>query len=200
MHREELYTYLRGKYPELGIVGRDRVYSIARDMNSTLIRRYPKGHPLHQNRPYRLSGKRLAAKLAKDASAAESNSSTERGQDSQAPPEEPHDPSSTHDYHVTPPIQDFELPQAAQIPPVRDAISEAPASLQEYSSPPVYTPRTSKHQFLHPSLRVQDLEKENDALHQRLQQQDAEIRYMRQAYHDMMQKFGSVAAPSTLHS
>ena len=200
MHRGELYTYLRGKYPDLKIVGRDRVYNIARDMNTTLIRRYPKGHPLHQNRPYKLSGKRLAAKLAKDAAAEESNPPTDHEQDSPAPPEEPHDPPSTHDYRDPPPIQDYELPQATQIPPIRDAVPEAPAVTQDYQPSPVYRPATSNHHLLHPDLRLQDLEKENDALHQRLQQQEAEIRYMRQAYHDMMQRYGSVPAPNSFQS
>lgn len=197
MHRGELYTYLRGKYPDLNIVGRDRVYSIARDMNPTLIRRYPKGHPLHQNRPYKLSGKRLAAKLAKDAAAAEVDLPTDHEQDPPAPPEELHDQASTHENPESPPDQDN---QGTHIPPIRDARSAAPAVTQEYAAPPVYTPRTSNNQLLHPSLRLQDLEKENDALHRRLQQQDAEIRYMRQAYHDMMQRLGSVPAPNSFQS
>lgn len=200
MHRGELYTYLRGKYPDKGIVGRDRVYNIAREMNPTLIRRYPKGHPLHQNRPYKLSGKRLAAKLAKDAAAAESIPPTDHEQDSSVPLEEPNDPSSAHDCHKPPQVHEYEPLQRTRISSIRDAIFEAPPVTQEYLTPPVYTPKTSNHQLLHPSLRLQDLEKENDALHQRLQQQDAEIRYMRQAYHDMMQKFGSVPAPSPWQS
>ncbi|KAH0282685.1 hypothetical protein M436DRAFT_44272 [Aureobasidium namibiae CBS 147.97] len=199
MHRGELYTHLREKYPELKIVGRDRVYNIAREMNPTLIRRYPKGHPLHQNRPYKLSGKRLAAKLAKDA-ASESNTPTEHEQDWSAPPEESHNPSSAHDYPEPSPVVDYQLPLETQLPSMRDAVPDSPALTQDHQPSPVYRPRTSNNQLLHPSLRVQDLEKENDALHQRLQQQDAEIRYMRQAYHDMMQRIGSVPAPNSFQS
>jgi hypothetical protein len=193
MQRGELYTYLRGKYPDLNLVGRDRVYNIAREMNPQAKRRYQKGHPLYQNRPYKLSGKRLAAKLAKDAAEADANPSTdhdhanEHEQDSSAPAEElHHDPS--------PMTQDYQHPQS------HDAAPEGPVVTQDYQPPPVYPPVIVNHQVLHPSLRVQDLEKENDALHQRLQQQDAEIRYMRQAYHDMMQRLGPLPAPNSYPS
>jgi transposase len=191
MQRGELYAYLRQKYPDLNLVGRDRVYNIAREMNPHAIRRYQKGHPLYQNRPYKLSGKRLAAKLAKDAdaAAADTNPPTDHDQDSAAPAEEPHyDPPMAHDYHS---------PQTSHVPPPHDAIPEAPVAPQSYQPLPVYPSVASNPQLLHPSLRVQDLEKENDALHQRLQQQEAEIRYMRQAYHDMMQRLGSVPASNS---
>jgi transposase len=190
MQRSELYDYLRQKYPDLNLVGRDRVYNIAREMNPQAKRRYQKGHPLYQNRPYKLSGKRLAAKLAKDAAEADANPATDHDhgnqheQDSPAPAEEPyHDtPPMAHDYHH---------------PPTHDAASESPAVAQDYQPSPIYPPVATNQQVLHPSLRVQDLEKENDALHQRLQQQDAEIRYMRQAYHDMVQRLGSIPAPNS---
>lgn len=201
MHRGELYTYLRQKYPDLNLVGRDRVYNIAREMNPTALRRYQKGHPLYQNRPYKLSGKRLAAKLAKDAASAESNTPTNHEEASSAPSEEPQAPPSTHEYHEPPPDHDYQLPQPDNVPATHNAIPEAPVVTQDYQPLPVYpSVSSSNHQLLHPSLRVQDLEKENDALHQRLQQQDAEIRYMRQAYHDMMQRMGSVPAPNSFQS
>jgi hypothetical protein len=193
MQRSQLYTYLRGKYPDLNLVGRDRVYNIAREMNPQAKRRYQKGHPLYQNRPYKLSGKRLAAKLAKDAAETDANPSTdhdhgnEHEQDSSAPAEELHHdpPPMDHDYHH---------------PPTHNAAPESPVVAHDHQPPPVYPPVTTNQQVLHPSLRVQDLEKENDALHQRLQQQDAEIRYMRQAYHDMMQRLGSIPAPNSYSS
>ncbi|KAI4717893.1 hypothetical protein E4T48_05898 [Aureobasidium sp. EXF-10727] len=174
MHRGELYTYMRQKYPHLNIVGRDRVYNIAREMNPHLIRRYPKGHSLHQNRPYKLSGKRLAAKLAKDDAAA---SSTDQPHDSSAPPEEPSNFSPVHTDHLLQP---------------HDATSLGSIVGQDHQPAPAYQPPAAIHQALHPSLRLESLEKENDALHQRLQQQDAEIQYMRQAYHDLMQRLGPV--------
>ncbi|TIA28016.1 hypothetical protein D6C78_10941 [Aureobasidium pullulans] len=70
MHRSEPYEYLRQGYPDLNIVGRDRVYNIAREMDPTVVRHYPKDHPLHKNRPYKLSGKRKSAKDAADAASA----------------------------------------------------------------------------------------------------------------------------------
>ncbi|KAI4806243.1 hypothetical protein E4T44_10918 [Aureobasidium sp. EXF-8845] len=190
MQRSELYNHLRQKYPDLNLVGRDRVYNIAREMNPQAKRRYQKGHPLYQNRPYKLTGKRLAAKLAKDAAEADANPATDHDhgnqheQDSSAPAEEPyHDtPPMVHDYHHAPTL---------------NTASESPAVAQDYQPSPIYPPVAAAQQVLHPSLRVQDLEKENDALHQRLQQQDAEIRYMRQAYHDMMQRLGSIPASNS---
>ncbi|CAD0114992.1 unnamed protein product [Aureobasidium uvarum] len=185
MHRGELYTYLREKYPHLNIVGRDRVYNIAREMNPQLRRRYAKGHPLYQNRPYKLSGKRLAAKLAKDVAAAEIDPPIDQPHDSSAPPKEHCDSPPTHTY---------------QLPQPHDATSDDPIVGQDHQPAPAHPPPATTHQTLHPTLRLESLEKENDALHQRLQQQDAEIQYMRQAYHDLVQKLGSGPAANPFPS
>ncbi|THX71241.1 hypothetical protein D6D08_05563 [Aureobasidium pullulans] len=176
MQRSELYTYLRHKYPEHDIIGRDRVYNIAREMNPHLKRRYPKGHPLYQNRPYKLSGKRLAAKLAADAAAAQPLDSPV--------PDEPHE---------LPPIDD---PDASPPPIYQDAMNDQASMTRSqpynsiYTSPIHVPPPTTPH-ILDPILRVESLEKENGMLHDRLQQQDAEIQHMRQAYHDLMARLKS---------
>ncbi|KAH0359779.1 hypothetical protein KCU65_g9784, partial [Aureobasidium melanogenum] len=179
MHRGELYTYLRHKYPDLNIIGRDRVYNIAREMNPQLVRRYPKGHPLYQGRPYKLSGKRLAAKLAKDAADANLNPPADHPQDDPAPYDPAHPSPSTHGY---------DLPQT------HDSVVDPSIAVQDLQAVPGDTPASTTHQALHPTLRLESLEKENNVLHQRLQQQEAEIQYMRQAYHDLMQRFSNVPA------
>lgn len=181
MHRGELYTYLRNKYPDLHIIGRDRVYNIAREMNPQVIRRYPKGHPLHQNRPYKLTGKRLAAKLAKDAADANINPPADHTQDA---------PASCHVSHPSPSIHGYGLSQP------HDPVLDDSVAVRDHQTAPNVTPASTPQQVLHPSLRIESLEKENSALHQKLQQQEAEIQYMRQAYTDLMQRFTNVPAPN----
>lgn len=185
MHRGELYTYLRHKYPDLNIIGRDRVYNIAREMNPQLVRRYPKGHPLYQGRPYKLTGKRLAAKLAKDAADGNLNPRADHPQDDPAPYDTTHPSPSTHDHDL-----------AQQ----HDTLVNRSVAVQDPQAVPGDVPASTTHQALHPALRLESLEKENNVLHQRLQQQEAEIQYMRQAYHDLMQRFSSVPAPNPFPS
>lgn len=185
MHRGELYTYLRDKYPDLHIIGRDRVYNIAREMNPQVIRRYPKGHPLHQGRIYKLTGKRLAAKLARDAADAQLNPPADHTQDS---------PASFDDTHSSPSMSGYQPLQSD------GTVPDYPVTVQTHQAVPSDVPTSTIHQVLHPSLRLKSLEKENNALHQRLQQQEAEIQYMRQAYNDLMQRFTSVPGPNPFPS
>ncbi|KAG9558994.1 hypothetical protein KCU71_g3466, partial [Aureobasidium melanogenum] len=191
MHREELYTYLRHKYPDLNIIGRDRVYNIAREMNPQLVRRYPKGHPLYQGRPYKLTGKRLAAKLAKDA--ADANLVPPAGHTQDDPPagHTQDDPAPYDTTHPSSSIQGYELAQP------HDTVVDRSVGVQDPQTVQGDTPAPTTHQALHPTLRLESLEKENNVLHQRLQQQEAEIQYMRQAYHDLMQRFTNVPAPNS---
>lgn len=183
MHRGELYTHLRNKYPDRHIVGRDRVYNIAREMNPQLRRRYPKGHPLYQNRPYKLTGKRLAAKLAKDAADANTNPPADHTQDAPASCNVTHSPPSTRGYELAQP----------HYPDLNHSVA-----VRDHQTVPSDLPFSTAPQALHPSLRLESLEKENNALHQRLQEQEAEMQCMRQAYHDLMQRFANVPAPNPL--
>ncbi|KAI4853389.1 hypothetical protein E4T44_00867 [Aureobasidium sp. EXF-8845] len=209
MQRSELYTYLRHKYPEHDIIGRDRVYNIAREMNPRLKRRYPKGHPLYQNRPYKLFGKRLAAKLAANA-AKEANDcagaaeeghnpadAAKEGNDCADAANQGHksaavqaaDESTCDEHYDPPPIDDHHTPPPPQQQPsvqYQSTIAPSQPCNSIYSHPP-----TTPH-LLDPSLRVESLEKENDFLHYRLQQQEVEIQHMRQAYHDLMARINSV--------
>ncbi|KAG9662393.1 hypothetical protein KCU64_g1982, partial [Aureobasidium melanogenum] len=186
MHRGELYTYLRQKYPDLNIIGRDRVYNIAREMNPQLRRRYAKGHPLYQGRPYKLTGKRLAAKLAKDAADANLNPPADHTQEHPAPYDTTQTSPSTHSHELSQP---------------HDTVPDRSVAVQDPEAVSVNTtPASTIHQVLHPTLRLESLEKENNVLHQRLQQQEAEIQYMRQAYHDLMQRFTNVPATNSFPS
>ncbi|KAH0376074.1 hypothetical protein KCU92_g9941, partial [Aureobasidium melanogenum] len=194
MHREELYTYLRHKYPDLNIIGRDRVYNIAREMNPQLVRRYPKGHPLYQGRPYKLTGKRLAAKLAKDAADANLDPPAGHTQDDPPAGNTQDDPAPYATTHPSPSIQGYELAQP------HDTVVDRSVAVQDPQTVQGDTPASTTHQALHPTLRLESLEKENNVLHQRLQQQEAEIQYMRQAYHDLMQRFTNVPAPNSFPS
>ncbi|KAI5238511.1 hypothetical protein E4T42_08953 [Aureobasidium subglaciale] len=175
MQRSELYSYLRQKYPDLNIVGRDRVFAIARDMNPTLKRRYPKGHPLYQNRPYKLSGKRLAAKLAKDAAAAVLSTTANQSHDDSVSFNEPEHSSSVDDHQ---PLQPYE------------SLRCNPAAMSDHESSTVQRSLAAPEQVLDPSLRVKSLEEENEDLYRRLRNQEAEMQYMRQAYNDLRARLG----------
>ncbi|KAH0150025.1 hypothetical protein KCU82_g12836, partial [Aureobasidium melanogenum] len=154
-------------------------------MNPQLRRRYAKGHPLYQGRPYKLTGKRLAAKLAKDAADANLNPPADHTQDHPAPYDTTQTSPSTHSHELTQP---------------HDTVPDHSVAVQDPEAVSVDTPASTIHQVLHPTLRLESLEKENNALHQRLQQQEAEIQYMRQAYHDLVQRFTNVPATNSFPS
>ncbi|KAI5264756.1 sterol reductase/lamin B receptor [Aureobasidium subglaciale] len=175
MQRSELYSYLRQKYPDLNIVGRDRVFTIARDMNPTLKRRYPKGDPLYQNRPHKLSGKRLAAKLAKDAAAAVLSTTANQSHDDSVSFNEPEYSPSVDDHQ---PLRPYE------------SLRCNPAAMSDHESSAVQRSLAAPEQVLNPSLRVKSLEEENEDLYRRLRNQEAEMQYMRQAYNDLRARDG----------
>jgi hypothetical protein len=147
-------------------------------MNPYAKRRFHKGHPLHQNRPYKLSGKRKAAKEAAMAAAAAADLGTEAAVDMNSAqdhhPDESSLPLASADDQPAP-MGDCQLSKS-QLPAIRDSTMH------------VAVPETTDDEVLDPILRVQGLEREKIALQEKLHQQDAEIQHMRQAYLELMSR------------